>query len=118
MRRTSSTSPFAHPEATTPPPPEQHPPAGLGLRTLRGFSGVLTGGLVALAVTVAVAQWLIGSVDRPGPGPGVVAGHVAAAVVAVGLQLVVDRSRGARATLAALAVLVLTAAVLWFGWYS
>ena len=101
-----------------PRPPERPRRAGLGLRALRGFSGVLAGGLVALAVTVAVAQWLIGSVERPGPGPAVVAGHAAAALAAVGLQLVADRSRGARALLATVAVLVLTALVLWFGWYA
>lgn len=101
-----------------PRPPGPRHRAGFGVRALRGLSGVLAGGLVALAVTVAAAQWLIGSVDRPGPGLAVVAGHTAAAVAAVGLQLVADRSRGARATLAACAVLALTALVLWFGWYA
>ncbi|MGH4026725.1 MAG: hypothetical protein ACRDRV_19305, partial [Pseudonocardiaceae bacterium] len=89
-------------------PPEQPPTPTLALRALRGFSGVLAGGLVALAVTVAIAQWLIGSAARPGPGTTVVLGHGAAALAAVILQVVADRSRGARATLAALAVLVLT----------
>ncbi|HEX2298670.1 MAG TPA: hypothetical protein VHH34_09165, partial [Pseudonocardiaceae bacterium] len=91
-----------------PPPPPQ--PA-LALRALRGFSGVLAGGLVVLAVTVAGAQWLIGSAARPGPGTAFVLGHGTAALIAVVLQVVADRSQGARATLAATAVLVLTAAV-------
>ena len=98
--------------------PEPLPKPLLALRALRGFSGVLTGGLVVLAVTVAVAQWLIGSAARPGPGTTFVAAHGAAALAAVVLQVVADRSRGARAALAATAVLVLTAAVLWFGWYA
>src|SRR5262245_37418949 len=99
------------------PRPSKRPP-GLGLRALRGFSGLLTGGLVVLAGTLAVAQWLIGSAARPGPGPAAVAGHTAAALAAVALQMVADRSRGARAVTAAGAVLALTAAVLWFGWYA
>lgn len=119
MRRTSDTNPFTTPDhAVLARPAERPRRSGPGLRALRGFSGVLAGGLVALAVTVAVAQWLIGSVDRPGPGFGAVAGHAVAAVAAVGLQLVADGSRGARAALAAVAVLVLAALVLWLGWYS
>lgn len=99
--------------------PPAHPPGtSIPLRALRGFSGVLAGGLVALAVTVAVAQWLAGSAAEPGPGGALVLGHGAAALAAVALQVVADRSRGARATLAATAILVLTAAVLWFGWYA
>jgi hypothetical protein len=92
--------------------------AGIGLRALRGLSGVLAGGLVALAVTVAVAQWLISESDRPGPGTAAVTGHGAAALAAVALQLMAGRSRGGRAALAAAAVLVLVAGVLWFGWWA
>lgn len=90
----------------------------LGLRVLRGLSGVLSGGLVALAATVVVAQWLIGSSGLPGPGMAAVAGHAIAALAAVVLQRVADRSRGAQAALAATCVLLLTAAVLWFGWFA
>jgi hypothetical protein len=95
-------------------------PAGPGpaLRALRGFTGVLTGGLVALAVAVGVAQWLVASSGRPGLGTAVVAGHVIAALAAVVVQVVADRGRGLRAALACLAVLVIAAATLWFGWWA
>jgi len=90
----------------------------IGVRVLRGISGVLAGGLVALAGTVAVAQWLISSSGRPGPGTVAVVGHAMAALAAVLLQVVADRSRGRRAALAAGSVLVLVAGVLWFGWWA
>lgn len=84
----------------------------------RGLSGVLSAGLVALALTVSLAQWLAGSAGDPGPGSVVVTGHVLAALAAVVLQLAVDRFRGRIATLAAWSVMVLAAAVLWFGWWA
>ncbi|MGH4027089.1 MAG: hypothetical protein ACRDRV_21165 [Pseudonocardiaceae bacterium] len=118
MRQISDLGPFAPTGTAMHRPPAQPATPLLALRALRGFSGVLAGGLVVLAVTVAVAQWLIGSAARPGPGTGFVLAHGVAALAAVELQVVADRSRGARATLAATAVLVLTAAVLWFGWYA
>lgn len=89
-----------------------------GGRALRGLSGVLTGGLVALAVAVCVAQWLASTSGRPGPGMAVVVGHVVAALAAVVLQLAADRALGRSAALASWSVLVLAAGVLWFGWWS
>lgn len=95
---------------------------GRGLRALVGLSGALTGGLVALAGALMVAQWLVSEANRPGPGIATVIGHAVAALVAVVLQGVADRSRarsrGGRAALAAVAVLLLVSAVLWFGWYA
>lgn len=87
-------------------------------RAARGLSGVLSAGLVALALTVCLAQWLAGSSGDPGPGAAVVAGHVLAALAAVVLQLAAERFRGRIATLAAWSVVVLAAAVLWFGWWA
>jgi hypothetical protein len=91
---------------------------GLGVRALRGMSGVLAGGLVALAVAVCAAQWLASTSGRPGPGTATVAWHVSAALVTVALQLAADRLRGQVAVLAAGSVLMIAAGVLWFGWYS
>ncbi|MGH3795805.1 MAG: hypothetical protein ACRDSP_13050 [Pseudonocardiaceae bacterium] len=116
--QTSGRSPLAAPDTAPPQAPEQPPDPGYRLRMLRRLSGLLTGGLVVLATTVGVAQWLIGSSGGPGPGIADVAGHVAGALAAIGLQVVVDRSRGPRAVLAALAILVVVAVVLWFGWWS
>jgi hypothetical protein len=88
-------------------------------RALRGLSGVLAGGLVALAIVVCAAQWLASQSGRPGPGTTVVIGHVVAAVSAVVLQLAAERSLGRRSVaLASWSVLVLTAGVLWFGWWA
>jgi high-affinity Fe2+/Pb2+ permease len=79
---------------------------------------VLAGGLVALAMTVGLAQWLVSEVNRPGPGTVAVVGHATAALAAIGLQLVADRSHGLRRFLAAGSILVLFAGVLWFGWWA
>jgi hypothetical protein len=83
-----------------------------------GLSGVLAGGLVALAVAVCLAQWWAGSSGDPGPGAPAVVGHVLAALAAVVLQLIAERFAGRLATLAAGSVVVLAAAVLWFGWWA
>ncbi|MBV8540446.1 MAG: hypothetical protein JO268_07895 [Pseudonocardiales bacterium] len=88
------------------------------LRAPRGLSGVLAGGLVALTIVVCVAQWLAGTAGRPGPGMTAVVGHVLATVAAAALQLVATRSPGRGAALASWSVLVLTAGVLWFGWWA
>ncbi|MBV9728446.1 MAG: hypothetical protein JO309_03345 [Pseudonocardiales bacterium] len=89
-----------------------------GGRALRGLSGVLAGGLVALAVAVCVAQGLASTSGRPGPGMAVVIGHVVAALAAVVLQLAADRALGRSAAVASYSVLVLAAGVLWFGWWT
>jgi hypothetical protein len=89
-----------------------------GVRALRELSGVLAGGLVALAIAVCVAQWLASTSGRPGPGMAAVVGHVVAALAAVVLQLAAERVLGRAAALASWSVLVLTAGVLWFGWWA
>lgn len=111
--------PAAHPPASPPPPARGPVPRrpGVAVRALRGFSGVVAGGLVALALTVVLVQWLASSVYPPGPGGAVVAGHLVGALAAVAFQVVADRSAGRRAVFAALAVLVVAVVVLWFGWW-
>jgi hypothetical protein len=89
-----------------------------GVRVLCGLSGVLAGGIVALAVAVCVAQWLASSSGRPGPGAAAVAGHIVAALAAVALQLAAERSPGRRAALASGSILLLVTGVLWFGWWA
>ncbi|MGH3821424.1 MAG: hypothetical protein ACRDRA_01045 [Pseudonocardiaceae bacterium] len=84
----------------------------------RGLSGVLAGGLVALAIAVCLAQWLAAASGRPGPGIPAVAGHVVAALAGIVLQLAAERSQGRMATSASWSVVVLAAAVLWFGWWA
>ncbi len=89
-----------------------------GERAARELSGVLAGGLIALAAAVCVAQWLASTSGHPGPGRATVAGHVVAALAAVALQLASERSRGRSAALASWSVLVLAVGVLWFGWWA
>jgi hypothetical protein len=48
----------------------------------------------------------------------VVIGHAVAAIAAVLVQAVADRSRGSRAWLASTTVLVIVAVTLWFGWWA
>lgn len=82
---------------------------------VRGVSGVLTGGLVVLALVVAVlASWR----SVAGPSTAVVFIHVAAAAVAVLIQVAGDR-RGRSATwLAGAAVLAISAVLLWTQWWA
>lgn len=87
-------------------------------RATLGLSGVLAGGLVALAITMCLAQWLASASGYPGPGSGVVAGHVLAALAAAGLQCAAERFHGRMATMAAWSVVALAVAVLWFGWLA
>jgi hypothetical protein len=74
--------------------------------------------LIALAIAVCLAQWLVAASGQPGPGPAAVIGHVVAALAAVVLQLVAERFQGRIAMLASWAVLTLVMTVLWFGWWA
>ncbi|MGH3842945.1 MAG: hypothetical protein ACRDS0_16080 [Pseudonocardiaceae bacterium] len=87
-------------------------------RALRGLSGVLAGGLVALAIVLCLAQWLGATRGFPGPGRSAVVGHLVAALAAIALQVAAERCRGRTAALASWSVLLLAAVVLWFGWLS
>lgn len=73
---------------------------------------------MALAIIVCLAQWLASASGYPGPGSVAVVGHVLAALAAVGLQVAAERFHGRIAALAAWSVVLLAAAVLWFGWLA
>jgi hypothetical protein len=85
------------------------------MRLLKAFSGAVAAGFLVLAAVVAASAVLAG--DRPGPGAGVVAGHVLVAAVAVALQIYSQRRRGALGFIGAVAVLALTGAALWYWWW-
>lgn len=85
-------------------------------RLLRGLSGVLAGGLVALTVALVVAWVVALLVGSPGPGAVVLAVHAVGAAAAVAIQRYADRAYGPRGALAALGVIVLVAAVLVYEW--
>ena len=91
-------------------------PEGRAVRLLRGFSGVLAGGLVALAVALVVGAVIAQQRAVPGPGALTIAWHAVAAVAAVLVQRRADRAGGAAATGAALAVVALSVVVLAVQW--
>ncbi|MCT2587317.1 hypothetical protein [Actinophytocola gossypii] len=84
----------------------------------RELAGALTVGLCVLAVVVLVFQVLAWVRGVPGPGPAMVFGHLGAAVLAVLVQRVADRATGAAATVAALGVVAVTGATMWFLWWA
>lgn len=91
-------------------------PEPRAVRLLRGVSGVLAGGLVALAVGVLVAGIVAQQRAVPGPGAPAIGGHAVAAAVAVLMQRRADRTAGVAAAGAALGVVALTVVVLVAQW--
>ncbi|MGC4990192.1 hypothetical protein [Nocardia salmonicida] len=85
---------------------------------VRGFSGVVAGGvLVLLGVVVGAA--VIGSRrDFPGPGAESLAWHFVAAAVVVVAQVFADRRRGMSALFGAVTVLVTAGVLLWTQWWG
>ncbi|WP_219418256.1 hypothetical protein [Pseudonocardia nigra] len=84
---------------------------------LRGLSGVLAGGLVALALALVVAAFVAGRTGAPGPGTARLVWHVLAAAVAVPAQWYADRRAGVQSAAAAGAVLAISAGVLAALWF-
>ncbi len=88
------------------------------MKALRLLTGLLAGGLVALVLALGVA-WVVAAREHaPGPGVARVVGHLVAAVVAVAAQRYADRHPDGRGVAAALAVLVVTAALLAVAWIA
>ncbi|WP_245572536.1 hypothetical protein [Actinokineospora enzanensis] len=84
----------------------------------RELSGALAVGLCVLALGVLgfqVVAWFRGI---PGPGVGVLLGHVVLATVAVLAQRFADRRRGPEAALAVLFVCIATGVAIWFFWWA
>jgi len=116
----SPTVPLATSGATTVAMTEQPATATRGARGGFGreLAGALAVGLSVLAVVIVVFQVLAWVRDMPGPGPAMVLGHLGAAVLAVAVQRVADRTAGLVATLAALAVVAITGVTLWLLWWA
>lgn len=74
---------------------------------LRGLSGLLVGGLVVLALVLVAGFFYAGRLGLPGPGPGMLLGHVVAAVAAVVAQVWVDRRLDRVGSLAAIGLAAL-----------
>jgi hypothetical protein len=76
------------------------------VRIVRGISGVLAGGLVALFVVLLVGWAVTTRTGSPGPGLAMLVGHGLAAVAAVVLQVLADRRRRVLAPFVVIAVAV------------
>lgn len=106
--------PVTTPLPVPPAAPRPEPPRSGALGVVVRFaSGSVAAALVVVAVVVVIAAVTRG--DRPGPGIGMLTGHLATAVAAVTLQVVADRRRS---TLPALLVPPLAAVTLWFWWWG
>ncbi len=83
---------------------------------LRGLSGVLAAGMVALVGALVVA-WLVALREgSPGPGAAALLVHAVAAAAALVAQVYADRTPGPWGTAAAVGVLVTVGAVLTVEW--
>ncbi|MBK1788937.1 hypothetical protein [Prauserella cavernicola] len=94
------------------------PPVHRTGRWWRGLTGSLAAGLLVLALFVLGVYIASAMGESEGPGIASVIGHLVGAVVAVIAQVVVDRSRGRVAGVAALCVFAAAGAVLWFYWWA
>ena len=83
---------------------------------LRGLSGVLAGGMAAVAVALVVVWIVAARMDMRGPGTSTLLWHGLTGVGAVLAQVYADRHSGLRGTLAAIAIIVVTLAVLAVQW--
>ncbi len=83
----------------------------------RELAGALAVGLSVLAIVVLVFQVLAWVRGMPGPGATMVGGHLGAAVLAVLVQRVADKSSGVLSVLAALAVVAITGVTMWLLWW-
>lgn len=88
------------------------------VRVLRGFSGFVAGGVVALTLVVVGAAVLGGERDFPGPGTQSVTWHLVASVLVVGVQWWADRRRGVLAVGASVLVIAAAIGLLWTQWWD
>lgn len=85
-------------------------------RLLRGLSGIVAGGLVALFVVLLVGWTLTTRTGSAGPGTAMLTGHGLAAAAAVVAQVVADRRRDGVATLCSVGVVAVGLVVLCGFW--
>ena len=83
---------------------------------MRRLSGVLVGGVVALALVLLAGWFYAARTGLPGPGTAMLAAHGAVAVAAVGAQVWVDRRADATGTIGAAGLAALVVAWLTVAW--
>ncbi len=103
------------------PTPQPHPPVDPAPRRSgfwRELSGALAVGLGVLALVVLGLQVVAWFQGVPGPGLGVVIGHVLTAVAALVAQRFADRRTGPETALAVVLVGIATGIAIWFFWWA
>ncbi|WP_280341113.1 hypothetical protein [Nocardia neocaledoniensis] len=85
---------------------------------VRGFSGLVAGGVVVLLCVVLGAAVIGARRDFPGPGAESLTWHVIAAVAVVAAQIFADRHRGVAAFAGSAIVLTVTGVLLWTQWWG
>lgn len=88
------------------------------MKVVRGVSGVVAAGTVALMLVVIGTAVVAARRDFPGPGSESVAWHVASAVIAVAAQIYSDKRRGFAALSGSAVVFVAAGLLLWTQWWS
>ncbi|MEU1207918.1 hypothetical protein ACFRAQ_03925 [Nocardia sp. NPDC056611] len=88
------------------------------MKVFRGLSGIVAGGTVVLAVTVAGAASIGARRGFPGPGAESVTWHVAAALAVVAAQIYADRRQGFAAFFGCLVVFGIAGYLLWAQWWN
>jgi predicted lipid-binding transport protein (Tim44 family) len=109
-----SAEPTERAEPVEPPIAVQQPAR---VRRWRGLTGSLAVGLAVLAVVVLGAGVFGLFTGAPGPGVASLVAHPVAAVLALVAQYFADRRRGRVAGFAALAIVAIAVATLWFFWW-
>ncbi|MFE9578252.1 hypothetical protein ACFYO1_17825 [Nocardia sp. NPDC006044] len=88
------------------------------MKLLRGFSGIVAAGTVALALVVIGTAVIAARREFPGPGAESVAWHVLSAVIAVAAQIYSDKRRGFAAFSGSAVVFIAAGLLLWTQWWS
>ncbi|MBD8507795.1 hypothetical protein HT102_15000 [Hoyosella sp. G463] len=108
-------SPLRYPEAGSRPGRRR---AAWPVRLLRWASGIVAGGIVALALAVGLVAFLAEDWEIAGPGAASVAWHAIGALIAVAAQIAADRAHGLGAVAWSVLVLTTGAVVLLTQWWS
>ncbi|WP_278315344.1 hypothetical protein [Lolliginicoccus levis] len=88
------------------------------VRLLRWASGLVAGGLVALALVVGLVAVLADDWSIAGPGAASVSWHVIGALIAIVAQVAADRARGLVAASWSVLVLTIGSLLLLTQWWS
>ncbi len=88
------------------------------MRVVRGLSGMVAGGILVLAATVATTAIIGARRGFPGPGWTAVTWHVAAAAGVLAAQIYADRHRGFAAFFGCSVVFSVAGYLLWVQWWN